>query len=613
LRRAATAQLNRRVALPDAGSLVVDWRIVAPAVTAVFTLLVLIILTATLLNTFADRIPAGVRVLGVDVGGRTREEGQARLLAASGSYLARPVVLRAEGHEWELAASDLGVLIDVETMIDDAYEVAKQGNVFQRALTQWAALILGERLQQPKFLFDEPRMEAALMDMSKSIERPPHDARIAVIPGRDGGTVVITPEEFGLDVRIPESTQRARAALAHGLPARADLVVESAAPAALAADFQAAKAQAEQAMSAPVTLTFENKRWTVSREEIARTLTFERDAGQPARLAIDPEPLRPLLLRISQEVGQPAVNARFEWTGSVARPIREGQDGREVDTEAIKTELRERVLSDQRTVALTLASTRPDITSADGAKLGIKDLIKEGRTSFPGSVAEKQHNIRLAASRLNGVVVPPGGVFSFNREVGPTTLEAGFQSGWGITTSSSGARTIPSVAGGICQVATTLFHPVFHAGYTIEERHWHLYWIPSYGQPPLGMQGLDATVDEDARLDFKFINPTSDYLLVQARVEGTTLVFGLYGTKPDWTVKVDGPVITNVVPADREPVRQAEPTMPEGRTLAVESAHDGFTATITRVVTLGNDVRQLRLRSNYVPSRNVTLYGTGGT
>jgi vancomycin resistance protein YoaR len=613
LRRAATAQFSRRFPLVDASSLVVDWRIVAPVVTAVFTLLVLLILTATFLNTFADRIPAGVRVLGVDVSGRTKEDGQARLQAASGTYLARPVVLRGEGHEWELAASDLGVLVDVAAMIDDAYEVGKQGNFLHRALAQWAALLLGERLQQPKFLFDEPRMEAAIAEMAQAIERPPHDARIEVIPAPDGGTVVITPEEFGLEVRIPESIERTRAALAGGLPARADLVVQPAAPAAVAADFREAKAQAEQAMSAPVTLTFENKRWTVSREEIARVLTFEREPGKPARLAIDPGPLQPLLLRISQEVGQPAVNARFEWTGSTVRPIREGQDGREVDVDAVRTELRERVLSDQRTVPLSLVATRPTITSADGAKLGIKDLIKEGRTSFPGSVPEKQHNIRLAASRLNGVVVPPGGVFSFNREVGPTTLDAGFQSGWGITTSSSGARTIPSVAGGICQVATTLFHPVFHAGYTIEERHWHLYWIPSYGQPPLGMQGLDATVDEDAKLDFKFINPTSDYLLIQARVEGTTLIFGLYGTKPAWTVKIDGPVITNVVPANREPVRQPEPTMPEGRSLVVESAHDGFTATITRTVTLGDDVRQLRMRSNYVPSRNVTLYGTGGT
>lgn len=596
----------------DAGALVVDWRVITPVVTGVISLLLLLVLTAALHQAFADRISAGVRVLGADLGGRTKDEARARLLVASEAYLAQPVVLRAEGHEWELAASDLGVLVDVDAMVEDAYAVGKEGNVVQRALAQWGALLLGERFQRPRLLFDEARMEAAITSMAKMIDRPPVDARIEVVPAPDGGSIVITPEEYGREVRVEESAQRAQAALAGGLPAKADLVIVPSAPAVTAADFQEAKAQAEQAISAPVTLTFENKRWTVGREEIARMLTFEREPGRSARLAIDVGPIRPLLDRISREVGQPAINARFEWTGSGVRPIREGQEGREVDVEAVKVELRERILSDQRTVALTLAPTRPAVTSADGPKLGIKELIKEGRTSFPGSVPEKQHNIRLAASRLHGVVVPPGGMFSFNREVGPTTLDAGYKTGWGITTTGSGARTIPSVAGGICQVATTLFHPVFHAGYPIEERHWHLYWIPAYGQPPLGMQGLDATVDEDANLDFKFINSTADYLLIQARVEGTTLIFGLYGTKPPWTVKIEGPIITNVVPANREQVRQPEPSMPQGRTLVVEAAHDGFDATIIRTVTQGDDVRQLRLRSHYVPSRNVVLYGTGG-
>jgi len=590
----------------------VDWRFVAPAAAALFTLIAAIVLTTTFQRAFSDRIVPGVRVLGVDVGSRTKAEAQARVSAESPMYLARPVVLRAEGHEWELAASDLGVLVDVEAAVDDAYEVGKTGNILQRAFAQWGALILGERFQQPRLMFDDDRMEMVIAQMSESIERPPVDARVEIIPSADGGTVTVVPEQIGLHVRVPESAERARAALAGGLPGRSDLLTEPALPAATAAEFQPAKVQAERAMSEPLTLTFENKRWTVSREDIARTLTFEKEPGKPAHLAINTDPLRPLLSRISREVGQPAVNARFEWTGSTTRLVREGQDGREVNVEALKNQLAEQLLSDQRSLALSLAPTRPDITSADGDKLGIKDLIREGRTSFAGGVAEKQHNIRLAASRLNGVVVAPGGLFSFNREVGPTTIDAGFQSGWGITMGSNGARTIPSVAGGICQVATTLFHPVFHAGYQLEERHWHLYWIPSYGQPPLGMQGLDATVDEDSGLDFQFVNSTSDYLLVQARVEGSTLIFGLYGTKPDWTVKVDGPVITNVVPANRETVQQPEPTMPVGRSLQVEGAQDGFDAAITRTVTAGTDVRQLRLRSHYIPSRNVVLNGTGG-
>src|SRR5256885_17238801 len=43
-----------------------------------------------------------------------------------------------------------------------------------------------------------------------------------------------------------------------------------------------------------------------------------------------------------------------------------------------------------------------------------------------------------------------------------------------------GTRTVPSVAGGICQVATTLFQRVFWSGFPLIERHWHLDWIPAY-------------------------------------------------------------------------------------------------------------------------------------
>src|SRR6476620_11561652 len=112
----------------------------------------------------------------------------------------------------------------------------------------------------------------------------------------------------------------------------------------------------------------------------------------------------------------------------------------------------------------------------------------------PPSVPEKAANIRLAAQRLNGVVVPPGGMFSFNDEVGPTTLESGFQWGFGLVTGAQGgAHTVPSVAGGICQVATTLFQSVFWGGYQLEERFWHLYWIPAYTSRDV--VGIDATVD----------------------------------------------------------------------------------------------------------------------
>jgi vancomycin resistance protein YoaR len=107
---------------------------------------------------------------------------------------------------------------------------------------------------------------------------------------------------------------------------------------------------------------------------------------------------------------------------------------------------------------------------------------------------------------------------------------------------------VPSVAGGICQVATTLFQPVFWAGYQLEERWWHLYWTPAYTSR--GFVGLDATVDPDAGLDLKWINPTPDYVLIQASATADKVTFRLYGRKSAWSVQVDEPVISNRIAPD---------------------------------------------------------------
>jgi len=151
---------------------------------------------------------------------------------------------------------------------------------------------------------------------------------------------------------------------------------------------------------------------------------------------------------------------------------------------------------------------------------------------------------------------------------------------------------------------------VFWTGYQLEERHWHLYWIPAYTSK--GAVGLDATVDEDAGLDLQFFNNSDTYLLIQARADASNVTFELYGTKPSWQVKVDGPTLSDRKPPDPTPVTEQEASLPAGQQIQVESAREGFTAAFVRTVAEGGNARTLKLESRYVPSRNVTLVGTGG-
>jgi len=351
-------------------------------------------------------------------------------------------------------------------------------------------------------------------------------------------------------------------------------------------------------------VTFGEAHETLHRADLAPLVAT--DGGQPH---LDSAALTSLSKRLAQDWNQPMVNARFNWNGGNLTPIRDSQEGRTLDQAGAATAIGQALTAGQPTVTVPGSIVPPQVSSENPQSLGITTNLDRGGTSFAGSIPEKATNIRLAAQRLNGVVVPPGGTFSFNQEVGPTTLDAGFQWGFGIEASGSGARTVPSVAGGICQVATTLFQRVFWSGFPLVERHWHLYWIPAYTSR--GMVGLDATVDGDSGLDFRWSNPTDSYILIQSATDDSNVYFGLYGTDRNWKIKVDDPQISHRVTADPAPVAQAEPTLPWGRILPVETARDGFDVAINRTVTREDgQPRALTVQSSYEPSRTVTLVGT---
>ena len=174
-------------------------------------------------------------------------------------------------------------------------------------------------------------------------------------------------------------------------------------------------------------------------------------------------------------------------------------------------------------------------------------------------------------------------------------------------------RTVSAVAGGICQVSTTLFQAVYRAGLPIEERNWHLYWIEGYGPPnsPTGLRGLDATVDDQSGLDFRFVNTTGGWLAIEAVADGALARIALYGQDPGWGVQIDEPVITNPRPADPTPQVERTHDLPPGQELPVEHAVDGFDAANHVRVTDrdGGTIRDATFTSNYYPSRNVTQVG----
>lgn len=143
-------------------------------------------------------------------------------------------------------------------------------------------------------------------------------------------------------------------------------------------------------------------------------------------------------------------------------------------------------------------------------------------TYFKQNIDARDNNIELAASYLNGKVLLPKTIFSFNEEVTEKIPEEEL----GIASVLVGERRTIGLGGGLCQVSSTLYAAVLYAGLSIYERKPHSKPV-SYILP-----GLDATVSIKEGVDLQFYNPYSCKLMIKAYVVGNSLTVEIYGTKP---------------------------------------------------------------------------------
>jgi vancomycin resistance protein YoaR len=558
---------------------------------------------------YADRIFPGVRALGHELGGYTRDEARATLLQSVDELSRRQLVVGFAEQSWTLTAQELGLRSDVDPVLQAAFSVGHEGNVFERFSSQFGLLRQGRTFEQPGAAYDRDAQTDIIQRIAQLVERPVQEAQLSV---RSDFSVDLQPPLTGRRLDVEGTRRRIQDALSSPSISRVDLVVEETAPKNLENNLTQAREQASRLLAAPITLRLDDKVWSLDRPQLASILRFNNQVGVADAAYLDRGALENWAKTLAKAVSQGPQDARFAWAGGKLEILRPSKNGIALDVDATVAAIVAEANGEHREIPLPVTVDKPAVPMEDRQNLGIKELLESSRTPFAGATDAKRENITLASNRLNGVVVPPGGTFSFNKELGSTSLDAGFKVGWGISTSGAGVKTVPSVAGGICQVSTTLFHTVFWSGFPIEERNWHLYWITSYTSK--GVVGLDATVDEEAGLDFQFKNPTKNSLLIQSWIDDSmSLNFGLYGTRPDWTVKVEPSVMTDVVKAETDTVAtEEEQTMPLGARLQVERATDGFVVTNVRHVIQNGDDRVLRLVSRYRPSRNVILVGTGG-
>ena len=557
-----------------------------------------------------DQIRDGIAVFGVDVSGMSHEEARAAVMAETEARAARPLTLVDGDQTWEVTQREIGLRFDVDAAVNEAFAEGREGFGPDRLAVLWHLKSGTKTFGTGHVAVATDATQSILAGLADDIYQPTIQPDFSI---NDDGQYIYIPAQTGRELNIETSRDDIVYALAEG-DTSLDLTVTEYPPVAENSDYAPLLTQAENALDAPITLVAGEKTWTFTPGQIASRLTIiEPSGGLPARLQLDQEWAIDLIDEIGWAIDRAPQSPRVWWDGTGQLVVtQEPRPGYVIEAgEALKiaTDAFEGHTAGNG-VALPVTEILPPALPADLNALGLTDVISESTTPYAGSIDERKHNIELAAQILNGVLIMPGQTFSFNSEIGPMTLDAGFQVAYGIANFDGQLRTIPTEAGGICQVATTVFQPVFTTGYQIEQRSTHSYWIPSYTHN--GIVGLDSTVDPDSGLDLKWTNNSEHAVMIQAVADGEDFIVRLIGQRPSWEVEIKEPEITNIDWADEETVYyEPDMSIDVGTMVTVEHAHEGFDVRIIRTVTTQDGVERIwDGKMSYGKSRNVVLVGS---
>ena len=189
----------------------------------------------------------------------------------------------------------------------------------------------------------------------------------------------------------------------------------------------------------------------------------------------------------------------------------------------------------------------------------------ESRSSKYVYNPNRTENLRLACEAINGTILNPGEVFSFNNVVGERTAERGFKPA---TIYTDGGASEDAEGGGVCQVASTIYYATLYLDLEQVERVPHMYAV-SY--VPMGM---DATVFWDSKLDYRFRNSYSNPIKIQANVDDGSVNITFWGVKEhDNTVKMEYRVLETY---NWEEVEEVDEEKEPGYREEVQSPYTGY-------------------------------------
>ncbi|KAA0206880.1 hypothetical protein EDM68_00955 [Candidatus Uhrbacteria bacterium] len=560
---------------------------------------------------FQNKMYPGVSVGGLRLDGLSRAEARDRLQAHVERALEPGFLFRYGDEDIRLSAAIVGVedpdlsrdllRYDVERAVHEAYAVGRGDGMIRDTLARLGRLL--RRIDLPL----EPQANRALIERLLREELADRivmavDARLEIDVAADTNAlnVHVIPEREGkmghveqaVDTLIAQATRLAFQPIT--------IQTATIIPRVTAKHLEPLKARVPAFLArAEHALLLDGRRYELSTSTVIGWVSASPTASG-AELTLDPDRV---VVGVSDMIKTRLIEPKdgklvLDENGKFKEFIAP-EEGIVVDGRQTAFDLMQAWERGAPTSTLHLKRITPNISGEDAERLGITELLGVGRSNFAGSPTNRRKNIALGKARMNGVLIPPDGIFSQLDVLG--VIDGAH--GWLPELVIKGDRTVPEYGGGLCQVGTTSFRAALASGLPIVERRNHSYRVRYY-EPA----GTDATIYDPAP-DFKFKNDTPGHILITSQIQGDDLLFLIWGTKDGRVTSSTKPIVYNIV---APPPTKYIPTtdLPVGQKKCTESAHAGASATFDyHVLYPDGTYKKETFNSYYRPWQAVCLIG----
>lgn len=478
------------------------------AISTIFIIGLMFSTIFALLNLGKSTIAKGVSIKGIDVSNLTMEEATNKVNEAINIELLANIDLKyGEEYKIDFDTNQIQYSYDVLETLKQAYNIGKSENIFKNNYTLLYTAFFGKNIE-PESTYNEESLTGIVDDIASKIPGLVVQASYYI----EGDQLIINSGKSGVSVKKEE-------------------------------------------LKEDILNNIKNRdAMEIMQNNVEEVIEIQVENVQPDPIDLD---------KIYSEIHTEPKDAYY-----IPEPFQIFKEENGVDF-AITMEEAKAIIADGNTEEYTipLKLTPATKTIDDIGTEAFPYLISSYTTKYDASNTNRSGNLKIAVDKINGTVLMPGEEFSFNEVVGKRTIEEGYTN----AKIYENGQVVDGLAGGICQISSTLYNAVLLANLEITQRRNHSYtttYVPA---------GRDATVVYGTQ-DFKFKNTRTYPVKIEANVANGIAEFNIHGIKEEveYEIKII-PVTTQTIPYQTEYVPDA--TLAPGQQVVTQTGHSGYKVT----------------------------------